>query len=148
MADTITKKALQQKKSKKKKEKLERKEERKANNNKGKSLDEMIAYLDENGNLTNIPPDRQTKKRIQTGDIQLGATPVDREKPGTTVCTGTIALFFTDKGFGFITEDNTHENIFVHCNKMKEALKEKDRVSFRKEKTPKGFAATDVEKIR
>src|SRR5690349_6842239 len=104
MADTITKKALQQKRSKKKQEKLERKQERKTHNNKGKSLEEMTAYLDENGNLTSIPPDRQIKKRLQAGEIQLGATPVTREKPGATVSTGTIALFFTDKGFGFITE--------------------------------------------
>ncbi len=38
-------------------EKAEKMQERKANTQKGKSLDDMLAYLDENGNIISAPPD-------------------------------------------------------------------------------------------
>jgi len=37
-------------------EKAEKMQERKANAQKGKSLDDMLAYLDENGNISSTPP--------------------------------------------------------------------------------------------
>ncbi|HET8574124.1 MAG TPA: cold shock domain-containing protein [Edaphocola sp.] len=144
MADTFNKKALQQKKAKKKQDKRERREERKGHNDKGKSLDEMIVYLDEFGNLTNVPPDKQKRKKINAEDIQLGAAPVEEQKEFT----GMVSLFFDDKAYGFITEDNNRETVFVHANKLMEPVTEKDRVIYEKEKTPKGFAAFNVRKIK
>lgn len=41
-------------------EKAEKMQERKANSQKGKSLDDMLAYLDENGNIISAPPDNTT----------------------------------------------------------------------------------------
>lgn len=46
----------------KKKEKEERRKERQENNNKGGSLSDMIAYVDENGNISSEPPVEDTKK--------------------------------------------------------------------------------------
>jgi len=37
-------------------EKAEKMQERKSNAQKGKSLDDMLAYLDENGNIISAPP--------------------------------------------------------------------------------------------
>ncbi len=144
MADTFSKKELQKKKAKKKQDKLERKEERKANNNKGKSLEDMIVYLDEDGNFTNVPPDKQKRTTINAEDIQtrVVSTPEPKEH------TGSLALFFADKAYGFITEDRTQANIFVHSNNMMEPIKEKDRVTYEKERTPKGYAAINVRKIK
>lgn len=144
MADTFGKKTLQQKRAKKKQDKLERREDRKTNNNKGKSLEEMITYLDEYGNFTDVPPDKQKRKKINSKDIQLGAAPVAEEKE----LTGRVATFFTDKAYGFITEDKTGANIFVHSNNLLEAINENDRVTYEKEKTPKGYAAINVKKIK
>ena len=144
MADTFNKKALQQKRAKKKQDKRERREERKEHNDKGKSLDEMIVYLDEFGNLTDIPPDKQKRKKINIEDIQLGAAPVEEQ----TEFTGMISLFFDDKAYGFITEDNSRETVFVHANNLTESVTEKDRVAYEKEKTPKGYAAINVRKIK
>jgi hypothetical protein len=53
---TFNKREKEMKKMKQRIQKAERREERKANNNKGKSLDEMLAYVDENGNLASNPP--------------------------------------------------------------------------------------------
>lgn len=144
MADTFNKKALQQKRAKKKQDKLERREERKIHNNKGKSLEEMTVYLDEFGNITDVPPDKQKRTKINVEDIQLGAAPIMEEKEFT----GTVSLFFTEKAYGFITEDRTRETVFVHSNKLLEPIAEKDRVTYEKEKTPKGYAAVNVRKIK
>lgn len=42
----------------KKKEKEERRKERKENNAKGGDLSDMMAYLDENGNIISEPPEK------------------------------------------------------------------------------------------
>lgn len=144
MADTFNKKALQQKRAKKKQDKRERREERKEHNDKGKSLDEMIVYLDEFGNLTDVPPDKQKRKKINVEDIQLGAAPIIEQK----VFTGIVSLFFEDKAYGFITEENSRETVFVHANNLTEPITEKDLVTYEKEKTPKGYAAINVQKIK
>ena len=145
MADTFNKKNQEQKKAKKKKEKLERKEERKANKEKGKNLDDMIAYIDEFGNITDVPPDKQIRTEINIDDIQLGAAPIIKET--SKVFTGTLALFFSEKAYGFITEDKSKESVFVHSNNFLEQISENDKVSYEKEKTPKGMAAINVKKI-
>lgn len=144
MADTFNKKALQQKKAKKKQEKRERREERKAHNNKGKSLEEMTVYLDEFGNITDVPPDQQNRTEIDVEDIQLGAAPVLPEQKDFT---GVLSLFFTEKAYGFIKEDQSGQSIFVHGNNMVDSIAENDKVIYEKEKTPKGFAAINVRKI-
>ena len=54
--NAFIKKQKEQQRRKKRKEKEERKEERKKNNAKGGSLQDMIVYVDENGQFTNEPP--------------------------------------------------------------------------------------------
>lgn len=46
---------------KQRQDKKQKMEERKANASKGKSLDDMIAYIDEEGNLSSTPPDPERK---------------------------------------------------------------------------------------
>ena len=60
--ETFSKKEHEKKKIQKRKEKEEKREERKANSKKGKSFEDMIAYVDENGQLTSTPPDPNKKK--------------------------------------------------------------------------------------
>ncbi|WP_394799678.1 hypothetical protein [Flavobacterium amniphilum] len=56
MADSFYKKENRKKKIEKKKQKSQKREDRKVNNNKGKGLESMIVYVDENGHLTSTPP--------------------------------------------------------------------------------------------
>ena len=49
----------EKKKQQKKKEKEERKKERQENNLKGGDLSDMMAYVDEFGNITSEPPEKQ-----------------------------------------------------------------------------------------
>ena len=56
--ETFSKKEKGKKKIKQRQEKLEKMQDRKANATKGKSLEEMMAYIDENGNISSTPPAR------------------------------------------------------------------------------------------
>jgi cold shock protein len=144
MSESVAKKEKEKQKAKNKRDKAEKMQARKSNNNKGKSLSDMMAYVDENGDLTSRPPDGRAKKEINLEDIQLGAqvsAPEDLNKIGV------VSIFNDAKGYGFIVEEKTRENIFVHANSLLQPIKERDRVTFQKERTPKGYAATNVKKI-
>ena len=60
--ETFSKKEKEKKRRKLKQDKKEKMEERKANKKDGNSLDGMMAYLDENGNLTDTPPDGKVRQ--------------------------------------------------------------------------------------
>lgn len=55
--ETFNKREKEKKRLKQRQEKREKQEERKANAAKGKPLEAMLAYIDENGNLSSVPPD-------------------------------------------------------------------------------------------
>lgn len=54
--ETFEKRAKEKKRQKQREDKREKMEQRKANASKGKSLTEMLAYVDENGNISDTPP--------------------------------------------------------------------------------------------
>jgi len=54
--ETFGKKQKEKQRLKNRQDKQQKKEERKANLKKGKTLNEMLAYVDENGNLSSTPP--------------------------------------------------------------------------------------------
>lgn len=59
--------------------------------------------------------------------------------------TGTVKFFIESKGFGFITDEQTGQDIFVHATGVKtEGLKEGDRVSYEEEEGRKGKVAAQV----
>jgi hypothetical protein len=55
----------EKKKAKKRKAKEERRKERQENKTKGGDLSEMMAYVDEFGNITDVPPEETPKKDIE-----------------------------------------------------------------------------------
>jgi CspA family cold shock protein len=59
--------------------------------------------------------------------------------------TGTVKFFNESKGYGFITDEETGTDIFVHATGVKGgALKEGDRVSYQIEEGKKGKVAAQV----
>lgn len=68
--ETFRKKGIREKKAKKRKEKEEKRLARKENEKKS-DLDNMIAYVDENGRLSSTPPDPAKKEKIDPEDIEI-----------------------------------------------------------------------------
>ena len=146
--ETFSKKEKEKKKLRKKQDKEQKKEERKANSNKGKSMDEMLAYVDEFGNITSTPPDPgKKKKEVKQEDIQIGVAKQAEPDPADLIRKGTVTFFNSSKGYGFIKDHDTQESIFVHQNGLTCPIKENDKVTFEVEKGPKGLNAFNVKAI-
>ena len=144
--ETTGKKEQQKKKQKDRRDKEEKREQRKLNNNKGKGLDAMMAYTDEDGNITSTPPDPRKRKEINLDSIQLGAAKQEIIDPADLIRNGVVTFFNEAKGFGFITDLKSQESVFVHVSQLTEALHEKDKVTFEIEMGPKGATAVSVKK--
>ncbi|MCG8578471.1 MAG: cold shock domain-containing protein [Bacteroidales bacterium] len=142
---SFSKKEKETKRLKKRQEKQKKLEERRANA-KSSSLDDMIAYVDEFGNITDTPPDPANKKKVKAENIDV-SVPKKEAIEVDPVRKGKVAFFNTAKGFGFITELETQEKYFVHVNGLTEEVKENDRVSFELEQGLKGLNAVRVKKI-
>ena len=144
--ETFNKKENEKKRQKKKQDKLEKREERKANSSKGKSLEDMMAYIDEDGNLSSTPPDPSKKRIIRSEDMQISTPKQAPADPSDAFRTGTITHFNDAKGYGFIRDSKTQESIFVHINSIDGPVKENDKVAFEIEMGQKGPNAVRVKK--
>ncbi|OON67889.1 cold-shock protein [Hymenobacter sp. CRA2] len=142
----FNKRENEKKRQKKRQEKEGRKEERQANAKKGQNLEDMLAYVDEFGNITSTPPDPNKKREeISLDDIQLGARRRDDDgDQGSSVRTGLITNFNTAKGYGFIKDLQSQESIFVHVNELIDKVREGDKVTFEVTRGPKGLNAVAV----
>lgn len=145
--ETFNKKELEKKRMQKRKEKEQRKEDRKANAKDGQSWESMMAYVDENGNISSTPPDPTKKKTIKTEDIVTGARNIDTGEEEVAK-TGKVTFFNTSKGFGFIKDDQTGDSIFVHVNNVLQAIKENDKVTYETERGVKGLSAVRVKLVK
>ncbi|MBP9186542.1 MAG: cold shock domain-containing protein [Bacteroidia bacterium] len=142
--ETFSKKENERKKQKKRKDKAEKREERKSNSDKGKSFEEMLAYVDENGNLTDTPPDPKKKKVFKEEDMQIGVFRRAAEEPQDLLRTGVVTFFNESKGFGFIKDSVNNDSVFVHINSISGPVKENDKVTFNVESGHKGLNAVNV----
>ena len=57
---------------------------------------------------------------------------------------GTVKFFNETKGFGFIIEDDSKKEYFVHVSGLVDKIKEKDEVEFEIEEGRKGLNAVNV----
>ncbi len=149
--ETFGKKEKEKKRLKKRKEKERRREERKAAAaESGGGFDSMIAYVDENGNFTDSPPDPTKKKKIKAEHIEIGVPKRVDEEP--EIRRGRVEFFNDAKGFGFIKEIDTREKYFVHINGLMDDLRgeirEGDMVTFDLERGMKGMNAVNVTRAK
>jgi cold shock CspA family protein len=107
----------------------------------------MIAYVDENGNITDTPPDPANRKKIDAGSIEIGV-PKREAIEVPAVRKGRVEFFNHSKGFGFIKESDSQEKFFVHVNSLTEEIKEGDMVTFELERGFKGMSAIRVNKVK
>jgi cold shock CspA family protein len=145
-SETFSKKEKEKKKQKKRQEKDEKKLERKASSSKGNSLEEMMAYVDEFGNISTTPPDPKKKTVIKAEEIQLGIPRRAEGDAEDAESRGIVTFFNESKGYGFIKDSDTGDSVFVHVKETSEPIREGDRVIFEIEMTPKGPGAIKVRK--
>ena len=62
--------------------------------------------------------------------------------------TGTVKFYNFAKGFGFIKEDGTDKEYFVHVTGLKGDIKDNDAVTFTLEEGKKGINAVNVEVVK
>ena len=60
---------------------------------------------------------------------------------------GTVKFFNSEKGFGFIIEDGTSQEHFVHVSGLIDEIKEGDNVEFELKEGRKGLNAINVRVI-
>jgi len=146
--ETFNKKEVRNKKEKKRKEKEKKKLARKENE-KPSSLDDMIAYVDENGMITDTPPDPNLKKKeTKLEDIEISIPKRDSSQDLDPVRKGIVSFFNDSKGYGFIKDSETHESVFVHINNTLEDIKEGNVVIYEVEMGQKGPTAVKVKQFK
>jgi CspA family cold shock protein len=124
MAESFGKKEQLKKRQLKQREKEMKRAFKKENNNKGKSLDDMIIYVDVNGHFTDVPTHLQDRTAV--------AEPRKRGMSADVRYTGVVNNV-TDKGYGFIKEDETKAQIFYHVSELLDEVNSGNRVSYQKE---------------
>ena len=62
--------------------------------------------------------------------------------------TGKVKFFNNSKGFGFITSDDTGEDVFVHNSGIVDRIQENDQVQYDLERGKKGMNAVNVKRIK
>ena len=141
--ESFNKKEVRKKKEKKRLDKEKKRLARKDGDKKG-GLDTMMAYVDENGRLTDTPPDPASKKKTKAEDIEISIPRQDPNDKPDPIRRGRLTFYNDSKGYGFIRDAETQDSVFVHVNEFKDDIMEGNMVSFEVEKGQKGPAAVRV----
>ena len=128
-------------KENKKLEKQKKKEIRRQNAG-SRSFEDMIAYVDENGNLTDTPVDPKSKTVVDLEQIEI-STPKQQEVEYVPF-NGRVEYFNTEKKFGFIKDVKSVNKYFFHINQAPAAIAEGQTVEFDVEKGIKGLNAVNI----
>ncbi len=144
--ETSGKKEIRKQKEKKRKDK-EKKRALKKQEGKS-SFDDMIAYVDEFGRISDTPPSPDQKTEVIAENIELTATPRKPEDDATFLKKGVVSFFNNSKGFGFIRDNASGLRYFVHANALLEPIAENDVVVFETAKGIKGPSAVKVKIFR
>lgn len=144
--ESMNKKAVRQRKEKKRKDKEKRRLESK--DQESSSFDDMIAYVDEFGNITDTPPDPSQKEEVDLESIEVSVAKSDPNDKTDILRKGVVSFFNDAKGFGFIRDLDTDQRIFVHTSNLLEEIKENNMVQFEIAKGLKGPTAMQVSVIR
>ena len=140
---SFTKRDLEKKKQEKRLAKQQKKEERKSNGT--SSFEDMIAYVDENGMITDTPPTPNNNKpqEVDMSTIEV-STPRRTEEPIELVHEGRIEHFNVSKGYGFVKDLKNAEKYFFHISGLIDNIIENNIVTFELEKGSRGMNAVKI----
>ncbi len=141
--ETYNKKEVRSKKEKKRKEKEARRQARREGEK--SSMDDMIAYVDENGMITDEPIEPGKKKAVKLEDIEISVPKGNTKEEEDPIRKGTVTFFNDSKGFGFIKDLETKQNVFVHVNNIEGEIKEGNLVTYEVEMGQRGPNAVRVQ---
>ena len=136
---SLNKRDLEKKRQGKRLEKQQRKEERKANKGSG-TLEDMIAYVDENGVITDTQPDPVVKTDVDNIEISIPR----REEVDETPLQGRVEYFNADKGYGFIKGNGGADKYFFHISNAPASIAEGMTVTFELERGQRGMNAVNI----
>jgi Cold shock proteins len=130
----------EKKKQAKRLEKQKRKEERKANSSTG-SFEDMIAYVDANGNIIDTPPEL-IPEEVDPENIVISVP--KKEDQGPILFQGRVEYFNAERGYGFIKELNSIKKYFFHTSNAPQDITEGNIVTFDIERGERGINAVNI----
>lgn len=142
--ESWNKREKEKKKAKRKEDKLKKREERKEGGT--DSFEDMIAYVDQFGNISDTPMDPKDKEVIDADDIVIGIPP--KEEMEEEIKEGTVSFFDHSKGYGFIKVKGSGESLFTHVKSHLDEISEGNRVTFDVAPGDKGPVAINVKIVR
>ena len=142
--ESNSKRDVRAKNEKKRKEKEQKRLERKKQSRDGNNLDAMIAYVDEFGKISSTPPDLTQQTAIKAEDIEIGVPRITSENKNELFHRGKVTYFDGSKGYGFIKDARTGQDVFVHINDLNERVSENNMVTFEVIKGARGLKAVNV----
>lgn len=134
---TFKKKERAKKKQQKKQEKLEKRLLKKDSNDKGKSLEDMLAYVDEYGNITTTPPEKRAPSE-------------NREHSGSheeydEYSYGKVSYYNVNGHYGFIRDNQTRQTIYFNDRLVGQPLDLDQKVKYKSVRTRQGEQISEVE---
>lgn len=139
---TTGKKDREKLKLQKRQEKIKRKEERVGGG--ARSFDDMLAYVDVNGQLQSTPQDRMGAE-IDVEDIVISIA--KQEQVELLPLEGRVDHFNESKGYGFIKESLNNEKYFFHISSAPANIAEGAIVTFEIERGVRGINAVRISMI-
>lgn len=130
---TFRKKEIAKKKLQKRKEKEEKRAQRQESNDKGKSLEEMFAYVDENGNISDTPPVKKYEFKEE-----------DLVRPEEEYTYGKVSFYNEAGQYGFIRDNETRENVYFNFKILGFVLHQDQKVKFKSKSSRQGLQVTEV----
>ena len=107
-----------------------------------KQLDDMIAYVDANGMITDTPPDMSSKPKVDAETIAVSVPKKEEQEP--VALRGRVEHFNTDKGYGFIKDLDSTEKYFFHISNAPADIAEGALVTFETERGQRGLNAVNI----
>ncbi|KGE12372.1 cold-shock protein [Sphingobacterium deserti] len=132
---TFNKKERVKKQQLKKQHKQERREMHKLENDKGKSLEDMFAYVDEFGNISNTPPEK--KYEFKETDL-LRPVELDEYQYGKV-------SYYNEQGrYGFIRDNLTSQTVYFNDLLAGKVLQLNQKVKYKSVRTKQGNQISEV----
>jgi cold shock CspA family protein len=139
-SQSFGKRENEKKKQAKRLEKQKRKEERQAGGT--SSPDEMIAWVDEMGNIVDTPPEQRAKQEIKLEDVAISTPKKEESEPEPLK--GRVEYFNAAKGYGFVKDLASTEKYFFHISAAPADIAEGNIVTFDLERGTRGLNAVGI----